>query len=209
MDMLSALPKRTKLTRRQRRMMRKRVEDRDEVDEAMNEENAEKVKRIDCDDVKDVEEKKRPVGETDTSEKNFEYLPHPADVQLHAWGKSIEESFCNAVLSMNGYLTDLDSVEIDERCEFKIEAKGHDMISLLYKFMDEFLYIFNTEDIIAREVCITLFDKNAFRICAIGRGERFDLRKHPQGTEVKAITYSAMQIHEKDDGVHVFVVVDI
>jgi SHS2 domain-containing protein len=46
-------------------------------------------------------------------------------------------------------------------------------------------------------------------------GEKFDLSKHPQGTEVKAITYSAMQIHEKPaEGttparVDVYVIVDI
>ena len=40
-------------------------------------------------------------------------------------------------------------------------------------------------------------------------GEKFDLEKHPQGTEVKAITYSAMQIHEKEDRCDLYVIVDI
>ena len=42
------------------------------------------------------------------------------------------------------------------------------------------------------------------------RGEVFSLDTHEQGTEVKAITYSTMQIAEKGGGgAEVFVVVDI
>lgn len=47
------------------------------------------------------------------------------------------------------------------------------------------------------------------------RGEQFTLDKHPQGTEVKAITYSNMQIIEKaaekdkPARVDVFVIIDI
>jgi SHS2 domain-containing protein len=33
--------------------------------------------------------------------------------------------------------------------------------------------------------------------------------QHEQGTEVKAITYSAMQIHERETDAEVFVIVDI
>jgi len=40
-------------------------------------------------------------------------------------------------------------------------------------------------------------------------GEKFSLQKHPQGTEIKAITKHDMKIIEKDGAVHVYVVVDI
>ena len=40
-------------------------------------------------------------------------------------------------------------------------------------------------------------------------GEPFEIGKHPQGTEVKAITYSNMQIYDTDDKHEVFVIIDI
>lgn len=41
------------------------------------------------------------------------------------------------------------------------------------------------------------------------RGEKFDRQRHECGTEVKAITYSAMQIREAQGDAEVFVIVDI
>lgn len=41
------------------------------------------------------------------------------------------------------------------------------------------------------------------------RGERFDRHRHECGTEVKAITYSAMQVLQADGDAEVFVIVDI
>ena len=60
-----------------------------------------------------------------------------------------------------------------------------------------------------QKVVITEFDRDNFKIRATGYGETFDLSKHPQGTEVKAITYSNMQIHEEDEKKQVFVIIDI
>lgn len=53
------------------------------------------------------------------------------------------------------------------------------------------------------------FDHENFKIVAKGYGEKFDLNKHPQGTEVKAITYSNLQIHDKEGQHEVFVIIDI
>jgi SHS2 domain-containing protein len=41
------------------------------------------------------------------------------------------------------------------------------------------------------------------------RGERFDRSRHECGTEVKAVTYSAMQIRQQPGDAEVFVIVDI
>lgn len=58
-------------------------------------------------------------------------------------------------------------------------------------------------------VKIIEFDEVNFTIRAEGHGETFDLSKHPQGTEVKAITYSNMQIYNTTDKHECYVIIDI
>jgi len=54
------------------------------------------------------------------------------------------------------------------------------------------------------------FDLEKFRLTAKAYGEEFSLDKHPQGTEVKAITYSNMQVYNGENGKYeLFVIIDI
>ena len=46
-------------------------------------------------------------------QKDYEYLDHTADVQIHCWGKSLQETFEQAAVAMYGYMTeDIDTVEM-------------------------------------------------------------------------------------------------
>jgi SHS2 domain-containing protein len=72
---------------------------------------------------------------------------------------------------------------------------GHDLDSLLFTLLDEFLYRFATNEWIVRDVRIDSLDLSTFTIRVSGFGEHFTLAKHTQGTEIKAITYSNMQIY--------------
>ncbi|XP_065214707.1 protein archease-like [Planococcus citri] len=138
----------------------------------------------------------------------YEYLDHTADVQLHAWGDNLQEAFEQCANAMFGYITTIEYVEMKD--VFDIEAEGHDLDSLLFHFLDEFLFNFCAEPFfIARKVKIIEFDRENFRIKARGFGETFQIGKHPQGADIKAITYSNMQIHENQDKSEVFVIVDI
>ena len=124
------------------------------------------------------------------------------------------------------------SLSVDTVSECKSETicvHGHDLESTLYNFLDEWLYNFCADPFfVPFKIEIAKFNRsvkpidtesnipsnnsdadNAIEIEAIGFGESFDLEKHPQGTEEKAITYSAMQINENSNFAEVFVIIDI
>ncbi|XP_026529508.1 protein archease isoform X1 [Notechis scutatus] len=118
--------------------------------------------------------------------KKYEYLDHTADVQLHAWGDSLEEAFEQCAMAMFGYMTDTETVAPVDTVEVK--AEGHDMLSLLFHFLDEWLYKFSAEEFfIPREVKVVHMDRIRFKIRSIGWGEEFSLQKHPQEEQVPSL----------------------
>ena len=132
---------------------------------------------------------------TKVSNKGFEYLDHTADIQLHAWGESLSQALTELARAMMGYMINLDNVEIDHQEVSKrvVVAQGHDLKSMVYTFLNEWLYLFHECGFISTEVEILSIQD--FTIHSSGRGELFDCRKHTQeGTEIKAITYSNMII---------------
>lgn len=136
-------------------------------------------------------------------------LSHTADIQLHSWGRDLKEAFEQAAICMFGYMTELSKVDVDFSACFEINVSGHDLESLLFRFLDELLFVFSTDRIVCRNVIIQEFNMNSFSIVATCFGERFSLDKHPQGTEIKAITFSNMQIHSHPEKSEIFVIVDI
>ncbi|MCL4137431.1 UNVERIFIED_CONTAM: hypothetical protein GTU68_062244 [Idotea baltica] len=138
----------------------------------------------------------------------YEYLDHTADVQIHSWGESLKEAFEQAGVAMYGYMTDLETVEIKEKQT--IEVQQDDMMNFLFHFLDECLFLFCADPyFIGCKIEITEFDKENFTLKANVFGEEFQLGKHPQGTEVKAITYANMQIYDEGDQHEVFAIIDI
>lgn len=105
-------------------------------------------------------------------------------------------------------MTTLETVDI-KKC-YQIEVQGDDLENLLFRYLDELLFLFSADPfLICKKLEITEFDRETFKIVCSCYGEEFSLNKHPQGTEVKAITYSAMQIVEDKDKVELFVIIDI
>ena len=144
-------------------------------------------------------------------DKKYEYLDHTADVQLHSWGDSLKESFEQIAMSMFGYMTDIETVEMLEEHPLEVRCDpGDDLVNLVFHWLDEWLFVFSAERFfIPRKIVIEEFDVQNCFIKAVGYGEEFSLGKHPQGTEVKAITYSNMQIHPEKPTNDIYVIIDI
>lgn len=137
---------------------------------------------------------------------------------VHAGGSSLAEAFAQVALAQWGYMTDPNSIKLDPECDRVIEASGRDPITLLYNFMDKCLYEFTGDDFLAQELTVLDFvcphvphavpadivgpdaddrhrpESERCYIRCSARGERFVFGRHPQGTEVKAVTFSNMQI---------------
>lgn len=145
----------------------------------------------------------------DSLADKYEFLDHTADVQIHAWGQDLKETFENAAIAMTAYITDISKVEISSKEVVQVEAD--DLKGLLYRFLDEILFLFNADPyLLSKRVRILNLEADSkFSISAECYGETFSLDKHPQGTEIKAITYSAMSIINHPDKCEVFFIVDI
>lgn len=144
--------------------------------------------------------------------KKYEYLDHTADVQLHSWGDTLTESFEQIAMSMFAYMTDIETVEMSSEHELvvRLDEGDGDLLNMVYHWLDEWLFVFCAEPyFIPRKIVIKEFDMINYCIKAIGYGEQFSLDKHPQGTEVKAITYSNMQVHNEKPTNDIYVIIDI
>ena len=54
----------------------------------------------------------------------YEYLDHPADVQLHAWGDSLEVAFEQVTMAMFAYVTDISTISIESHFDVEVEGLG-------------------------------------------------------------------------------------
>ncbi|CAB3407938.1 unnamed protein product [Caenorhabditis bovis] len=140
--------------------------------------------------------------------RRFEYLDHPADVQIHAWGNTIEEAFEACLVAMFGYMTDLTTVE--EKFDYHWSVKSDALHSLLFMFLDDPLNSFHAEpNFVAKTVKIVRFDREECEVEYYGRGDIFDPTKNPCEADIKSPTYSNMQIIENNGRCDIYVIVDI
>lgn len=138
----------------------------------------------------------------------FRYLEEgaTADLLVEAYGSTIGEAFANAALAMFNAITSLKKVE--PQISRGIELESEDLVGLLYDFLDELLFINDTENLIFSEIDVYVDDERV-RLRAECRGERFDPAKHESGAVVKAVTFHQMRIEKADERWRVRVVFDL
>jgi SHS2 domain-containing protein len=143
-------------------------------------------------------------------EVGYKFEEHTADVQVTSWGRNLREAYEQTALSLMETITpDLAKITPKHKKELKVTAE--DKEALLFDFLSEFLYIFDVEELIFSEIDIKTIEKinDEYQLYASMKGEEFDRDKHEIGTEVKAITYSFMEIKETEDKVRISIVFDI
>ena len=125
--------------------------------------------------------------------KDFETLEHTADTGIIAYGKDLKQAFANAARGLFSLITELESV--NEVLERDIEVTAADRDSLLVAWLNELIYIFDTENTLFKRFDITRLSQH--HLVARGYGERVDRARHKLKTGVKAATYYMLAVEQE------------
>jgi SHS2 domain-containing protein len=140
----------------------------------------------------------------------YEFREHTADVQVRSWGSSLEEAFSQTAYSLIATITP-DLKKITPKIKKTITVEAEDKEALLFDFLSEFLYIFDVNELVFSQIHVSKIEKfkDKYKLQATLKGEKFDLDKHEIGIEVKAITYSFLNIEETHESTIIDIVFDI
>ena len=135
----------------------------------------------------------------------FEILDHTADVGIVAYGRDIEEVFCNAALALFSLITEPESIQ--EKSHFNLKVSSDERDSLLVEWMNELIYCFDTKHFLFNRFDIESLTQNELK--ATCHGEEFDPMKHKIKRGVKAATYHMLSLDRNNDGYKARIILDI
>ncbi len=139
----------------------------------------------------------------------FKYLEHTADAKFEAYGNNLEEAFSNAALATFNIITKTEIIKPEIEKEIKVNAKRD--TSLLYDFIEELLFLLDTEGFILSDVKDLKIIKvdDGFDLKATITGDNYKNYPDEVHGNIKSITYNDMSIVERGDGWTLTVVVDL
>jgi len=139
----------------------------------------------------------------------FKYLEHTADAKFEAYGANMGEAFSNAALATFNILTHTENIK--PAIEKTIEIKAKRDTSLLYDFIEELLFMLDTEGFVLNEVKDIKIIKTdeELELKATITGDNYSNYPGEVHGNVKSITYNDMSIIEEDGRWTLTVVVDL
>jgi SHS2 domain-containing protein len=141
---------------------------------------------------------------------NFEYVENiaTADVAIRAYGKTLEEAFANVSLGMLNVITDVKKIK--QKTGKTIEIKSENLKSLLYDWLQELIFLWDTKFLIFSKFKIMIRKENGkYFLNAKCFGEKIDPKKQKLKQNIKAVTYHMMEIKEKNGKFSVQVILDL
>jgi SHS2 domain-containing protein len=144
--------------------------------------------------------------------KDFELVPHTADIKIRAYGATREQLFRHALRGMFHAIHPIAPACVWEherlRCAAldrtrMVDVTSSDLDALLVDFLSDALYFSDVHNEAYLDVQIASLSDTRLEAVLQGVGiERFEL-------EIKAVTYHDLHVEEKDGMWHVSIVFDI
>ena len=113
----------------------------------------------------------------------YKFLEHMSDQYVEVYGKDLNELFSSAAIAFYETITNTEKIEIKIKKEIKITSS--DVEDLLFKFLNQLLYLFDTEKFVGSKFEIKIENNE---LNAQIYGDKFDPQKYESRFEIKGIT---------------------
>ena len=132
-----------------------------------------------------------------------------ADAAFEAEGKNLNEVFEQCALALFSIVVDLKGVKPKKKVMIKKESG--DMEKLLFEFLNELVYIKDTDNIVFSKFKVNIKQdkKQFYHLEAELKGEDINRKKHKLGHDIKAITMHMFSLEKKPEGYGAMVIVDL
>lgn len=136
--------------------------------------------------------------------KNFTYLDHTADIKFKAKGRTLEQTFTSAALAL---IHSICHDTIKRKKEISIYIEGKDLENLLYNFLEEIIFYFDSEHFILSTISKIKIDKKNLTLKATLKGD--EAKHYELHSAIKSVTYHDMHVKKQKEGWVAQVVLDI
>ncbi len=137
--------------------------------------------------------------------KPYEVFEHTADIGLHASGDTLPELFIHAAQGMESLLVVPEQVQVVTSREVTVD--GHDPVSLLIAWLNELIFLFDTEYLLFRDFAITAISET--RLTGRVAGEPFDAQRHELSSAIKAVTWHEAAVNHTGEGYQARIIFDL
>ena len=137
--------------------------------------------------------------------KPYEVFEHTADVGIHAYGSTLEELFIHAAEGMESLMVAPEQLRVTTSRQISVE--GHDPISLLIAWLNELIFLFDTEYLLFRTFTIEAISET--QVTGRADGEVYDRQRHDLSSAIKAVTWHEAAITRIPDGYQARIIFDI
>jgi SHS2 domain-containing protein len=125
----------------------------------------------------------------------FEYLDHTSDILVRAHGGCLAKAFEQSARALTKVVV-RNPEAICRDSEKNINISAETLVELLYRFLEELIFLFDTEKLVFAEFNIVITELDSkIQLKARLFGERLNVSRHITGIEVKAITFHLMKIY--------------
>jgi SHS2 domain-containing protein len=135
---------------------------------------------------------------------SFRLREHTADIAVEASGETLGETFAEIAAGLT--VAHCETVPPDVGTRFSIQVRAESRDALLFDYLDELIYERDVRGVLPTDHEVSVTRNDEWVATASARGVPFETI---DAREIKAVTYSEMELVETSSGWRAYVVFDV